>query len=87
MKIRGQAQGHKCVTVYVVGSMPSLGNHIFIKMYIFTSLHWYRGKARCRVPPLNTQSLYNWAQKGANNILTLGEAKKAMIFRLVIQGT
>ena len=68
------AQGHK-VLLYnrqVVGSIPTRGDGIFTYIYIFISLLWYSGKARCWVLPLNTPCLQNSAESGKWSVLTLG---------------
>ena len=45
--------------------------YLFIFIFPFSSL-WCRGKARRRVPPLNTQSLQNSAESRERSVITLG---------------
>ena len=54
-----------------VGSIPTRGNEIFIKIYIFISSLWCRGKARGWVLTLQTQCLQNSVESGEPSVLTL----------------
>ena len=68
-------RGAKCdckLDCLVVGSISTRGNEIFIYIYIFISSFWCRGKARCWVPPLNTQCFQNSAESGERSVLILG---------------
>ena len=65
------AQGHKCVSVNVIGCRFDLHSIFLDLLFIFSFLQSGAEAKRGVVPPLNTQCLQKSAENGERSVLTL----------------